>query len=164
MDALSASVGVGKLIDDIDKHKYQNTVVSDSARINSGVIHGTVYNFYNPASEAFHNSSISRDHELERISRQVVQEIRNSELFKSILQEVQSLFDDSSDDYPPSVQAALSSCKSHQDMVNLCRQELVAAEADGEEKAMIKEYQKSFLEASKAFGQSVLLFRQLVIG
>jgi hypothetical protein len=177
MDALSASVGVGKLIYDIDKHKYQDNVVSGSARMHIGIggvgqggdayaSYGgnVVLNIHNRDTEASHNSSISRDHELERISRQVVQEIEDSELFVSILEEVQSLFDESSDGYPPSVKAALGSCMSHQDMVQLCREELVAVEAEGAEKAIIKEYQKSFLEASKAFGQSVLLFRQLIIG
>jgi hypothetical protein len=49
-------------------------------------------------------------------------------------------------------------------MVKQCRKELAVVENERAEKSIIKEYQKSFLEASKAFGQSVLLFRELVIG
>jgi hypothetical protein len=166
MDPISASVGVGKLIDDIDKYKYQDNVVSGSAQVHVGVGHAyggnVVINQH--YLEVSNNSSISRDLELERISRQVVQEVEDSELFVSILKEVQSLFDESSDGYPPSVKAALGSCWSHQEMVKQCREELVAVENEGAEKPIIKEYQKSFLEASKAFGQSVLLFRQLIIG
>jgi hypothetical protein len=173
MDPVSASVGVGKLIQDISKDKYQDKVVSGGARKhiygNITVGEGTQYNatnlyFGNNYDIAAGNSSVSRDLELERISRQVVQEIEDANLFVSILQEVQSLFNISSDGYPRSVKAALRNCISRQEMVKECKEQLAAAEAAGKEKAIIKEYQKSFLEASKAFGQSVLLFRQLVHG
>jgi hypothetical protein len=171
MDSVSASVGVGKLIQEIGKDKHQDNVVSGNALVyatgGSGRSYyntNTVVTIVNHDPGAAETSSISRDLELERISRQVVQEIEDSELFVSILEEVQFLFNLSSDGYPGSVKAALRSCMSRQEMVKQCKEQLVAAEADGKEQAIIKEYQKSFLEASKAFGQSVLLFRQLVHG
>jgi len=183
MDHFATSIGVARLIHDIDETKHQDFVVrgggnaaGGTARAGSGVggiaaggiAQGgsgsvTIGDYYSHSliTEASSKSLRSQDHELERITRQVVQEIKDSELFVSILQEVQ---EQTSEGYPPSVKAALGSCISRQEMVKQYRKELAAVENEREEKSIIKEYQKSFLEASKAFGQSVLLFRELVIG
>jgi hypothetical protein len=158
MDPVSASVAVGKLIGNIDKHKYQDVTISSSARVHMGDDY-----FYEPFNTR-NSDRASHDLELKRLARQVIQEIEDSEVYISILQEVQSLFDTSSEDFPPSVKAALGSCLAHQKVLIDCRQDLVTVEEGLGGQPELKEYQKSFLEASQAFRRSVLLFRQLIIG
>ncbi|CZT41144.1 uncharacterized protein RSE6_00844 [Rhynchosporium secalis] len=162
MDPLAASIGVTKLISDIDKQRFQNIEASNAARVHLGDIYTIGRGFY---GEQTSQARTSRDLELERLARQVIREIEDSEVYISILQEVQSLFDASSEDFPSSIKAALSSCISHQSVLDDCRQELmITEEKKSVSKTELKEYQKSFLEASQAFRRSVLLFRQLIIG
>jgi hypothetical protein len=77
MDHFAASVGVAKLIYDIDETKHQDFVVSGGDAV-GGIARGggrvTIGDYYsrNLIVGAPSNSLRSRDHELERITRQVV--------------------------------------------------------------------------------------------
>lgn len=108
--------------------------------------------------------------ELKRLARQVAEEKEDSNLNIAILEEVQSLFNESSEDFPPSVKSALRSCVNRQRSLEECRKELFKAVEQERENGhaesvdTLKQCHISYLEASKSFRESVLLFRQLIIG
>jgi hypothetical protein len=152
---VSASIYVEKLIGDHGKHNFQNISISSSTRAQLG-------ESYVPFNTRNSEDRTSRDPELTRLSRQVIQQIEDAKVYFSILQEVQSLLVASSEHFSPSVEAALSSCLA-QNALDDCRQDL-ADETEG------KEYQKlhgsldglSYYLDNSSLDKSLLIMRRML--
>ena len=167
MDPISGSLALSGLIS-----KAKNDQVNfgnHNSGFYGGTIHGTVVN-----QNYYVREQRDKAIELRRLERQVVEDIEDSDVNISILQEVETLFNLSSEQFPLSVKAAFKSCTTRQKSLAKCRAELTEHEEQKHSGAGefasnldlddLKQLQISVLEASQSFRRSVLLFRDLVFG
>jgi hypothetical protein len=141
MDPISGSIGVSDLITGVNR--VQN-VPGGNATVN--ITH-------------YFNAELTAD--FDALKEQVSAEKQDLEVYMCILEEVKTVFDTSSTDFPPSVLAALKSCTARNQKLE---QLLTDAEPELESSKATELKYKQLLKAFDAFHKSVLLFRDLVIG